>query len=187
MTWDDSTYIKVLLRIFTIETEKFMHTLIALTTTLAAFVNLSTAEPDITAPEYFQYGSTVTDMQTVLASVCEELVVRELALEELPFAQSSHTQIDCHGMEFAGRNRHAEFVFADDALAFVWVLTESDEEGRLLNAMTSEYGTPSHATTMFTAFTDHNTALRHDTPEFLFYSPLISAMYRNWFDQMASE
>ena len=164
-----------------------MHTLMALTTTLVAFVNLNTAEPDITAPEYFHYGSTVTDMQTILASVCEELVVRELALAELPIAQSSHTQIDCHGMDFAGRDRNAEFVFADDTLAFVWVLTESDEEDRLLSAMTSEYGTPSHATSMVTAFTDHNTALRHDTPEFLFYSPLLSQMYQSWFDQMASE
>ena len=49
------------------------------------------------------------------------------------------------------------------------------------------YGAPTHDTAMFTAFADHNAALRRDIPEFLFYSQSIAPMYRGWFDQMAAQ
>ena len=62
-------------------------------------------------------------IQPLLDAACTSVTIRELPLEEMPIAQTSHIQADCTGLDHAGAPRDAEFVFADDALAFVWVLT----------------------------------------------------------------
>ena len=133
------------------------------------------------------FGQSETELNPVFETLCErhDLVVLDPA--ELPIAQSRHEQVNCTGFHHAGRLREAEFVFADGALAFVWVLTEAEEEATHLAAMRASYGAPTHDTALFVAFADHNTALRRDVPEFLYYSDAIAPMYRGWFDQMAAQ
>jgi hypothetical protein len=171
-----------------IETEKTMRTFFASAALFCLPVMTSTAiaaEPSVVTPAVFEFGSSVAHMNASLQSACETLDVRELDVADMPIAQNSHTQIDCHGFDHAGQPRLAEFVFADDALAFVWVLTEAEEAPVLRAALEAEFGTPTHDTSMFTAFADNNVSLRHDTPEFLYYGEHIAPMYRGWFDQMA--
>lgn len=133
------------------------------------------------------FGQSESELNPVFETLCErhDLVVLDPA--ELPIAQSRHEQVNCTGFHHAGRLREAEFVFADGALAFVWVLTEAEEEATHLAAMRASYGAPTHDTALFVAFADHNTALRRDVPEFLYYSDAIAPMYRGWFDQMATQ
>jgi hypothetical protein len=158
-----------------------------------AFASLSTAacatEPadtlDITVPAVIEFGTSVNQMSEALNAMCSQMTVRSLDPADLPIAEHSHVQIDCQGFAHAGADRLAEFVFADDSLAFVWILTEADEEAPLLAGMLAEYGEPSHSTDMFIAFADQHTALRRDIPEFLYYSEAVAPMYRGWFDQMA--
>lgn len=142
---------------------------------------------DLSAPDAFTFGSGLDAMTSTFATLCERHDVRELDPAELPIAQSSHVQVDCHGFSHAGDTRLAEFVFADDALAFVWVLTRAEEEAGFLERLTADMGTPSHDTPMFVAFADYNMALRRDIPEFLYYGDHIAPMYRAWFDQMAAQ
>jgi hypothetical protein len=158
-----------------------------------AFASLSTAacatEPtdtlDVTVPAVIEFGSSAQQMNTALEPMCANITMRSLDPAELPIAEHSHVQIDCDGFAHAGADRQAEFVFADDRLAFVWILTEAEEEPALLAHMVAEYGEPSHSTDMFIAFADQHTALRRDRPEFLYYSETVAPMYRGWFDQMA--
>ena len=133
------------------------------------------------------FGQSETELNPVFETLCErhDLVVLDPA--ELPIAQSRHEQVNCTGFHHAGRLREAEFVFADGALAFVWVLTDAEEEAAHLATMRASYGAPTHDTALFVAFADHNTALRRDVPEFLYYSDAIAPMYRGWFDQMAAQ
>lgn len=142
-----------------------------------------TTEP-VGAPKVAEFGATVSAMQTALASHCSQIETRELDIAKLPVAKHSHTQIDCHGLQHAGGERLAEFVFADDALVFVWVLTNAEEEDALLKALNQHYGPPSHDLDAVVAFTDHRLALRRDKAELLYYGEAVAELYSGWFDSM---
>jgi len=164
-----------------------MRSLLSLTAALAGLTACANAQTlDVSLDSRVAFDASLEAMTPVFDRVCAHYRVRELSIEDLPIAQNSHIQVDCNGFQHAGQAREAEFVFADDQLAFVWVLTDAAEEPGLLAQMHSTYGTPTHDTPMFVAFADDLTALRRDTPEFLFYSARIAPMYRGWFDQMAA-
>ena len=136
-------------------------------------------------PEIFHYGSSVTHMENTLKTVCQSQTTRQLPLEEFPIATTSHTQIDCSGLDHAGGKRKAEFKFADDALILVWVLVDSQEEVALIKALETEFGPPSHRNDAVVAFTDARIAYRRDVPELLYYSEVVAEVYQAWFDQLS--
>lgn len=144
------------------------------------------ATPAIAAPVIMQFGASLDALRANFSEACETHDVRELDPAELPIATTSHVQVDCHGFEHAGSARLAEFVFADDALAFVWVLTDANEEAVLRAALEASYGTPTHDAAGIIAFADNHTALRRDVPELLYYSAEFADTYRAFFDQMAA-
>tara|TARA_R110000868_G_scaffold2384_3_gene17623 strand:- start:7619 stop:8146 length:528 start_codon:yes stop_codon:yes gene_type:complete len=143
--------------------------------------------PSIAAPAMMQFGASLDTMRAAFDAACETYDVRELSPADLPIATTSHVQVDCRGFDHAGAVRLAEFVFADDALAFVWVLTDASEETVLRAALEASFGTPTHDADAIIAFADSHTALRRDVPELLYYSPDIADMYRAFFDQMAAQ
>lgn len=142
---------------------------------------------DLELPANIAFGENLDVMTPVLEDLCANHDVRTLDPADLPIAELSHVQVDCHGFDHAGAARLAEFVFADDRLAFIWILTDASEEAEHLDALHTRYGTPTHDTPAFVAFADDRVALRRDTPEFLYYGEEIAPMYRAWFDQMAAQ
>lgn len=156
-------------------------------TALALAASPASATSPLDLPAAIEFGASPAALGDSFDQLCESYQVRQLDPAELPIAQDSHTQVDCHGFDHAGRGRLAEFVFADDSLAFIWILTDASEEGTHLAALRAQYGSPSHDTPVFVAFADHNVALRRDVPEFLYYGEAIAPMYRGWFDQMAAQ
>jgi hypothetical protein len=71
---------------------------------------------------------------------------------------------------FRGKPRHAEFVFGDDDLKMVWVMTDQEERVVLEEAMRSAYGPPDHINGKYVGFTSWRVALRLDRAEVLFYA-----------------
>lgn len=138
-------------------------------------------------PPGIEFGASPATLTGTFDELCESFQLRQLDPAELPIAQESHVQVDCRGFSHAGADRLAEFVFADDALAFIWILTEAAEEPTHLAALRQRFGTPTHDTPLFVAFADDQVALRRDVPEFLYYGEAIAPMYRGWFDQMAAQ
>lgn len=158
---------------------------LAATLTVTACAS-SVADPLALDPG-IRFDASLDAMRTSFDRLCSDHDIRHLDPAELPIARESHIQVDCRGFDHAGAPRLAEFVFADDRLAFVWILTEATEEADHLARMRARYGSPSHDTPMFVAFTAHHTALRRDIPEFLYYAESIAPMYQAWFDQMAAQ
>lgn len=165
------------------------HALLTLTACILAGATLASPgvaqTPDVAIPALVDFSASVAGMRTVLEPVCTSLAVHEFDVADLPIAEHSHTQIDCTGFLHAGQPRLAEFVFADDVLAFVWILTTQAEEASLHDALTARFGSPSHTAEGVIAYVDHQVALRRDTPELLYYSENFAPEYREWFDQMA--
>ena len=153
----------------------------------AAMTACASAQADeLGLPENIAFGAGLEAMAPVFEQMCDAHDVRTLDPADLPIAETSHVQVDCRGFEHAGSARLAEFVFADDHLVFVWVLTEAIEEVTHLAAMRDRYGDPTHETSAFVAYADDRIALRRDIPEFLYYGEAVAPMYRAWFDQMAA-
>lgn len=142
---------------------------------------------ELELPASITFGEDLDVMTPVFEDLCAGYIVRTLDPAELPIAERSHVQVDCQDFEHAGDSRLAEFVFADDRLAFIWVLTDASEEAELRITLEGRFGSPTHDTPAFIAFADDHMALRRDTPELLYYSAEIAPMYRAWFDQMAAQ
>ena len=163
-----------------------MRTLLAAALIATSACATATAS-DLTLDDSIRFDASLDELRPVFDASCASWEAVTLNPAELPIAQTSHVQVNCQGFRHAGGDRLAEFVFADDSMAFVWVLIDAGELDGFAQDMRGVYGAPTHDTAMFTAFADHNAALRRDIPEFLFYSQSIAPMYRGWFDQMAAQ
>lgn len=135
-------------------------------------------------PAVIDFTANVMLMETVLGDYCDAQSTRETE----PFlpAHAKQQQIDCEGFDYFGAPRKAEFVFGDDKLFMVWILTTRDDEAPLEAAFRQTFGEPSHVSPDFTAFADHRAAVRKDTPEALYYSDDVADAYRGWFDSQVA-
>lgn len=124
---------------------------------------------DALLPAVVHWDASTADMQVALAGKCTKMVARPV---DPPFLDNTkkQMQIDCEGFDFRGKARHAEFVIGDDRLKMVWIMTATDEDAALRDAMIAEYGPPDHRNKRYDAFAAHGAALRLDKHEVLFYS-----------------
>jgi hypothetical protein len=83
------------------------------------------------------------------------------------------TQIDCEGFDFHGQGRHVEFVFRDDRLEIVWLMTTPAEAEAIIAEMTQAYGAPSARDRAYVLFAQWRAAWRFQPAEILFYAPQI--------------
>jgi len=143
---------------------------------------------DPAPPSVFQFGAGEAAHAATLASDCTSFERRELPIDDVPMATESHVQFDCAGFDYFGAPRLAEFVFVDDALTHVWVLTEADELPPLRTAFEVAFGAPSHDVPgMVTAFIPARAVLRHDVPEALYLSDAAAPFFASWFDGLSAE
>ncbi len=152
-----------------------------------AAVTAPLAAQSVERPDVIVFGSTVAEMEANLAALCEGQTSRRIDPPFLPDVENEQMQIDCEGFSFLGLPRHAEFVFRDDSLEMVWVMTEAEEDSAILEQMRAAYGMPSHESEPYVAFVEHRTALRREPPEVLFYSENLAEAYAEFFDANAAE
>ena len=147
-------------------------------------IQRESAGQDAFRPPVVRFGSTVADVRAAVGSQCKAVTVRKISP---PFVvlrshvKHEQVQLDCDGFSFEGAPRWAEFVFADDSLELVWIMTKADDERALRAKMTAAYGAPDKQNEKFTAFTKATSAIRIDVPEVLFYSSRIAPQLEGWF------
>ncbi len=139
------------------------------------------------APAAFQFGEGIEAHAATFESLCTAgYNTRTLETAEHPMAEASHIQVDCEGFEYYGAPRLAEFVFADDALTHVWVLTGADDLPGMTTAFEASFGAPSHDLgDNGRAWVPSGAAVRFDVPEALYFSEAAAPFFGAWFDQMA--
>jgi hypothetical protein len=148
-------------------------------------VSTESETTDSIIPNIVDFGATVEEMKTKLEAICTEVKAREI---DPPFivlrkhVKKEQIQIDCEGFIYFGKPRHAEFIFADNSLEMVWILTTEEDENALMEEMTSLFGNPTHKNELFTASSKGNVAIRTDFPEVLLYSKKITRDILPWFD-----
>ena len=135
----------------------------------------------ITKPKNMVFGQKLDKTKKTLTQLCNRLVSKEIKPAQIPNTKFRQIQLDCHGYKFAGKDRLAEFVFKDDELFLVWILVEQNDIPILESKMLQEYNTAKYNNDLFAAFTSHNTALRKDIPEVLFYAPQAAEQFEMWF------
>lgn len=138
---------------------------------------LATKAKVVVKPDVIRWGATAAATESAVAPLCKSVNVRRIDPPFLDAVRDKQMQIDCEGFLFAEKPRHAEFVFRDDSLEMVWIMTTREEESALLEEMRAAYGTPSHTTEKYIAFTNYNTALRRDKAEVLFYSDKLAPAF----------
>lgn len=143
------------------------------------------ADGDVAAPDEALFGASTAELGGVLAPACVTLELREVEVQ-IPGA-SAQSQYDCDGFDWYGAPRQAEFVFADDALALIWILIEPEELEPMAADFAAAYGAPDHDTAMFAAFNAHNAAVRREPAEALFYGEAVAEMMQGWFAANAGE
>src|SRR4029077_16988633 len=93
-------------------------------------------------PPVIRFGASVADMQSTIADRCANMNLREIKPPFLSNVKTRQMQIDCEGFRFLGKPRHAEFVFRDDSLEMVWIMTTAEEKGSISAAMSAAYAEP---------------------------------------------
>lgn len=136
-------------------------------------------------PKAIRYGATVKETQSALQGLCKTANVRQIkpsftVMRDL--VKDKQLQLDCDGFPYFGKPRWAEFVFADDSLELVWIMTDKSDEPLLLKAMKAEAGEPTHTNDKFIASAKKRYAIRSDRSEVLFYSERIAAVAVKWFE-----
>ena len=121
-------------------------------------------------PTVIRFGSKVAEIQTALAGSCSTINVREINPPFLNDVKQKQMQIDCEGFPFLGGARHAEFVFRDDSLEMVWIMTTPAEQESIRAAMREAYGGESIRNANYEAWLRARAALRVKPTEVLFYS-----------------
>lgn len=126
-------------------------------------------------PTVIRFGATVVEIQTAVANSCQTINVREINPPFLDNVKQKQMQIDCEGFPFLGGARHAEFVFRDDSLEMVWIMTTPAEQESIRAAMHEAYGDVSVRNANYEAFVHARVALRVKPAEVLFYSEKIAS------------
>jgi tetratricopeptide (TPR) repeat protein len=134
-------------------------------------------------PAVIRYGATVAETQTALAGACKSLNARRIdpPFQILRDVKDRQMQLDCDGFQFLGKPRWAEFIFADDSLEMVWIMTSAEEEQDILRTMTAFLGAPTQRNSKFVVMNNERAALRLDKPEVLFYSEKLIPRVSPWF------
>jgi hypothetical protein len=146
----------------------------------AAAIRRATAEA--LQPAVVRYGATVAEMEKALAGSCSSLKARRIDPPFLENVRTVQMQIDCDGFSYLGKPRWAEFVFRDDSLEMVWIMTSTAEEPDILSLMKVAYGEPARRNDKYIAFPDGRTAIRFKPAEVLLYSPNLDSYTRPWFE-----
>lgn len=141
----------------------------------------SSSEEPFHKPDVIEFGATVPTMQTKLTKPCQRMRARRIDPPFLEHVHQEQMQIDCEGFSFQGAPRHAEFVFRDDALVMVWIMTGQTEEAALERAMTDAYGAGKRRGRKYLQFAKGGAALRLDKHEVLFYSSTLAEEVETWF------
>ena len=125
-------------------------------------------------PPVIRFGATVAGIQSAVAKSCSAIAVREIKPPFLDDVKQKQMQIDCEGFPFLGGARHTEFVFRDDSLEMVWIMTTAAEHESILAAMREAYSGPSIHSAKYDAFPHARAALRVKPAEVLFYSEKVA-------------
>ena len=128
------------------------------------------SEVSFAKPDSIRFGATVNQMETLLANLCKTVNTRRVNPPLLKGVTDRQMQIDCEGFIFLGKPRHTEFIFADDELKMVWVMTDPNERVALEETMRSAYGTPNYISEKYIGFASSRVAIRLDRAEVLFYA-----------------
>jgi hypothetical protein len=134
------------------------------------FLTIAHANDTFTKPDVIRFGATVKQLETALGSLCKPAKTRRIDPPFLDGVKDRQMQIDCEGFMFHGKPRHAEFVFGDDRLKMVWIMTDIGERIELENDMRAAYGAPNYINQEYLGFTVARVALRLDRAEVLFYA-----------------
>lgn len=152
--------------------------------TAGSRLEAQSSKADRFRPAAVRFDASLQESADRLKPLCTKLDARQiqpafLVLREI--VKVRQMQLDCDGFAFGNGARWAEFVFVDDTLAMVWILTEGKDEAELLRLMTAAYGPPTHRNEKFIAFAEHGAALRTDRPEVLFFAPHLRTKVLPWF------
>ncbi len=122
-------------------------------------------------PPEIRWGATVEQTERALRGKCTTRDTRRIDPPFLDNIRDKQLQIDCDGFAFAGAPRWAEFVFGDDRLVMVWIMTGAADDNRIMAAMQARFGDVTRRNAKYVAFEKAQAALRLDKHEVLFYAP----------------
>lgn len=137
----------------------------------------------IEKPEVVKFGETKSNMMMSLDSICKITNDIQITPIQLPTAKKSQSQVDCDKFHYFGKKRKAEFIFADDILDMVWILTLPEEEDTLIAGFTALYGKATHIKEDVTFFLNDGVAVRNDPHEVLFISDRLKEPYRAFLEE----
>lgn len=137
-------------------------------------------QAEFPSANFFAFGSSLHETKRNIELNSDSINIRLNEPIQLPTATQNQSQMDVYGFNIGGKPRSLEFVFADDQLDIVWVLTEANEEEKLTQDFIERYGTPSHKTSETIFFINDRVAIRNKPHEVLYISDRLVDPYKKF-------
>lgn len=144
------------------------------------------AEPAyLTNNQTLPFGQSVEDVKEHLETACSDLIVHENQALELPTATSTQLQIDCTDYAPLAHNGLSEWIFADNHLDIVWVLSPRSDLEDVKSTLNKEGITPDYALNgMADFYLERGFGIRYEPSEFLYHSERLTPFYRAWLESL---
>ena len=127
-------------------------------------------------PSILQFGASFKALKAELEAQCQPMLIKETK-PWLPNKPEKQLQVNCFNLNYLGFPRKLEFVFGDDQLELVWILSAKEEEGRIRELLVDYFGPASNVTPDWETFKRGEVYLRKDKPEVLAVSASLVSHY----------
>lgn len=147
---------------------------------------MATAESNfITHNQTLPFDQSIDEVKAHLETACSDIILHQNQTLELPTATTSQVQIDC--TDYAPMNHQGltEWVFADNRLDIVWLLTPLSELNKVKNTLENDGIQPDYALdAMADFYLDRGFGIRYEPTELLYHSERLTPFYRAWLESL---
>jgi hypothetical protein len=131
------------------------------------------------------FGQNLAEVIKRLEALCESIVLHPDQALEVPTATQSQTQIDCINYQPLQHEGVSEWIFADNQLDIVWVLSpldtlEESKSGLSEKGIVPDYRLPG----MADFYLERGFGYRYQPTEFLYFSDRLIPYYRAWLQSL---
>ncbi|MFC3093927.1 hypothetical protein DRW07_10630 [Alteromonas sediminis] len=150
-------------------------------------VNHAVANPlTITENTFFPFGQKLSAVLTHLETHCTSVSVKRNLDLEVPTATESQTQVDCKNYAPLKHDGLSEWVFADDSLDIVWVLSPMAHLQHTKATLTQQGISADYSMgNMADFYLERGFGFRYQPTEYLYFSDRLKPFYKQWLEHQS--
>jgi len=149
-----------------------------------ALTNVYAGALNITQNTFFPFGQEMDKVLNHLEQNCSSVSVKKGLKLEVPTASVSQSQIDCENYKPLKHEGLSEWVFADNSLDIIWVLSPMEDlETTKATLKEQQIDADYSMENMADFYLERGFGFRYEPTEYLYFSDRLKPFYKQWLEQ----